>query len=164
MPSVHDLVLIVCIGAGATAVMDGWLLVLQRLGVPVSNFALVGRWIGHMARGRFAHAAIGKAAAAPREHAIGWLTHYAVGIAFAGVLVAAQGAEWPRQPSLLPAVATGLATVVLPLFVMQPAMGSGFAASKTPAPLKNCLKSVANHAVFGVGLYLCAAVLVLVMR
>lgn len=47
---------VVLIGAGATAFMDAWLLLLKRLGVPTNNFALVGRWIGHLAQGRFAHA------------------------------------------------------------------------------------------------------------
>jgi hypothetical protein len=56
----------------------------------------------------------------------------------------------------LPAVALGVGTVVFPLFVMQPAMGLGVAASRTPAPLKNCLRSVVNHAVFGLGLFLSA--------
>jgi hypothetical protein len=41
---------------------------------------------------------------------------------------------------------------------MQPAMGSGVMASKTPAPLSNSLRNLANHAVFGTGLYLAAAV------
>ena len=49
-----------------------------------------------------------------------------------------------------------LTAVAVPLFVMQPAMGLGVAASKTPAPLKNCTRSLVNHAVFGVGLYLAA--------
>ena len=51
----------------------------------------------------------------------------------------------------------GLATVTAPWLVMQPAMGLGFAALKTPAPLKNCARSLTNHAVFGAGLYLAAA-------
>jgi len=42
---------------------------------------------------------------------------------------------------------------------MQPAMGAGFAASRTPAPMKNRIRSVANHAVFGLGLYLSAVIL-----
>jgi hypothetical protein len=54
--------------------------------------------------------------------------------------------------------------VVAPLFVMQPAMGSGFAASKTPTPLKNCLRSLANHTVFGLGLYASALLVALVAR
>ena len=85
------------------------------------------------------------------ELALGWLTHYAVGIAFAGLLVVMVGHGWVAAPSLLPAVALGIGTVVFPLFLMQPAMGQGVAASRTPAPLRNCLRSVLNHAVFGLG-------------
>jgi hypothetical protein len=44
---------------------------------------------------------------------------------------------------------------------MQPAMGLGVAASRTPSPLKNCLRSVVNHAVFGLGLFLSACVTLL---
>jgi len=38
-------------------------------------------------------------------------------------------------------------------------MGAGIASSRTTAPLKNSLRSLANHAVFGLGLYLSAAAL-----
>ena len=41
---------------------------------------------------------------------------------------------------LLAQLAVGMGTVAAPLLVMQPAMGSGFAASRTPTPLKNCLR------------------------
>jgi hypothetical protein len=150
------LVAIVLIGVGATAVLDLWLVALKRLGVPTGSFALIGRWVTHMARGKFTHASIAKAEPVGNELAIGWLTHYAVGIAFAAVLVAVQGSGWVLQPTFMPAFLTGVATVSMPLFVMQPAMGSGFAASKTPTPLKNCARSVANHAVFGIGMYLAA--------
>jgi len=159
MPSPLDIAQVVLIGAGATAFMDLWLLLLRRLGVPTNNLALVGRWVGHLARGRLAHASIAKARPVPHEGRLGWLTHYLVGIAFAGLLVAVQGSGWLQRPTLLPALAFGAVTVAMPLFVMQPAMGSGFAAAKTPAPLKNCLRSMANHIVFGVGLYLVATVL-----
>ena len=39
------------------------------------------------------------------------------------------------------------------------AMGAGFLALKTPTPLKNALRSLANHTVFGAGLYVAAAAL-----
>jgi len=149
----HDLVQVILIGVGATALMDLWLLALARLGVPTSSFALIGRWVGHLPRGRFAHTAIAQAAPIAAERPLGWLTHYAVGIAFAGILVGFMGPAWLLQPTPWPALAFGVATVVVPLFVMQPAMGAGFAASKTAAPLKNCLRSTVNHAVFGAGLY-----------
>ena len=53
----------------------------------------------------------------------------------------------------------GIVTVAVPLFVMQPALGAGFASSRTPTPLKNCLRSVATHAVFGLGMYWAALLL-----
>lgn len=159
MPSVHDLAASVAIGAGATAVMDLWLLLLGRLGVPTQSFALIGRWVGHLARGRLAHAAIAEAPPIAGELALGWATHYAVGIAFAGLLLAVQGRAWALAPTLAPALAVGAATVAAPWLVMQPALGAGIAGRKTPRPGANRLRSLANHGVFGLGLYLSAAAL-----
>jgi len=152
----EDIARVALIGIGATATMDAWLLVLKRLNVPTLNFALIGRWVGHWRRGRWAHESIAKAPAVRGELALGWLVHYLTGIAFAGVLVGLQGLAWARQPSLLPALAVGIATVAAPWLVMQPAMGAGIAASRTPAPAGNRLRSLANHTVFGCGLYLAA--------
>ena len=58
---------ILLIGIGATAVMDAWLLLLQRLGVPTLNFAMIGRWVGHWRNGTWKHDAIAKAAPAVVE-------------------------------------------------------------------------------------------------
>ena len=156
MSPLQDFAQVVLIGVGATITLDIWLITLNRLGVPTLNFAFIGRWVGHLARGRFAHQAIAKARPIRAEVPLGWAIHYAAGIGFAGLLVGIQGLEWLRQPTLFPAVAVGIGTAVIPLFLMQPAMGAGFAGSKTPAPLKNCIRSVANHAVFGAGLFLAA--------
>jgi hypothetical protein len=146
------------IGAGATAVMDLGLWVQRRLKLPTSSFGLVGRWFGHMARGQFAHEAIAKAAPVKGELALGWLVHYATGIAFAGLLVGLYGTAWAAQPTVVPALCVGIGTVLAPLFLMQPAMGAGIASSRTATPLRNCLRSLFNHAVFGAGLYLAALV------
>jgi hypothetical protein len=156
MTAIETTARIVLLGAGATAVMDLWLALLKRMGVQTLNFAFIGRWVAHLFHGRLTHPSIAKAQPVPGELAWGWLTHYAVGIAFAGLLVALEGVAWIQAPSALPALAVGLCTVAFPLFVMQPAMGLGFAASRTPAPLKSCLRSMINHTVFGLGLYLAA--------
>jgi hypothetical protein len=158
MTSLHDLATIACIGIGATATMDLWLLIQKQMGARTLSFAYIGRLVGHLLRGRFAHAAIAHAPPIAGELAWGWLTHYAVGVAFASVLVGIEGLAWARSPSLLPAVAVGIGTVALPLFVMQPAMGAGIASSRTPTPLKNSVRSLANHTVFGLGLYFSAVV------
>jgi hypothetical protein len=147
------------IGIGATATMDLWLLLLSRLGVPTTSFAMVGRWVGHVARGQVAHLAIAKASPVRHELGLGWLTHYVIGVVYVAILAAMQGKAWFEQPTFLPALAFGVVTVAAPWFVMQPAMGAGFLALKTPTPLMNCLRNLANHAVFGTGMYLAAAAL-----
>ena len=119
----EHLVYAVPIGAGATALMDLWGLARKRLlGVPAPDYGLVGRWLGYMPRGRFRHAPIAASAPVPGEKLIGWTAHYAIGVGFAGVLLALFGAEWAGRPSVGPALAVGLAnrflhcsaTVVLP--------------------------------------------------
>lgn len=157
--SIEDVARVALIGAGATAAMDLWLALLGRLGIPTLDFAMIGRWVGHWPRGVFVHEAIGKAAPVTGEFALGCLTHYATGVAFAAVLVAGFGMEWTRGPTLMPALGVGLATVAAPWLLMQPAMGAGLASSKTPTPAKNRARSLANHAVFGLGLYLSALLL-----
>lgn len=95
----------------------------------------------------------------PDELLLGWVIHYAAGIALAMLLVGVHGVMWLQPPTWLPALAFGMATVVIPLFVMQPAMGAGVASSLTPKLLKNCLCSLATHTVFEYGLYLFSAML-----
>jgi hypothetical protein len=146
------------IGAGATLVLDAWAAMLRRaFGIRPLDWALAGRWLGHFPRGRFMHADIAAAAPIRGERMLGWCFHYATGIAFASALLATQGTAWARQPTLLPCLVLGLLSVLFPFFVMQPSLGAGIAASKTPSPAQARLRSVATHAVFGIGLYLAAA-------
>jgi hypothetical protein len=148
------LIYAVLIGAGATAVMDLWGLARSRLfGARAADYGLVGRWIGHMARGRFRHDAIAASPPVRGERLIGWTVHYAVGVAFAAVLLALWGLEWVRQPSIGPALIVGLGTVAAPFLIMQPGMGAGIAASRTPRPGAARFQSLVTHAVFGIGLY-----------
>lgn len=146
----------VAIGIGATLLMDLWALLLRQFGVPSLNFAYLGRWLGHLPDGQWAHESIARAAPVRGELALGWLAHYTIGITFAGLALVVFGAGWARSPDLGRALLLGLVTVAAPLLVLQPALGAGVASSKTSAPLLNTLKSVATHAVFGVGLYLAA--------
>lgn len=148
----------VLIGAGATLVMDIWAAVLRRFGVASLNFALLGRWIGHLPRGRWIHEGIAKATPVRGELLIGWAAHYSIGITFAALLFAICGVQWARSPTLLPALLIGIVTVVAPLFILQPALGAGIASSKTSRPTFNTIKSLITHLVFGVGLFLAARV------
>ncbi|MGF6172599.1 DUF2938 domain-containing protein [Ensifer sp. 4252] len=153
------------IGIGATAVMDLWAVALKRLlDMPSLDYGMVGRWIGHFPQGRFMHQRIVAAAPVRGERLIGWTAHYAIGIVFAGLLLLIWGHDWATRPTLGPALIIGLMTVVAPFFLMQPGMGAGIAASKTPSPNIARLRSLLAHAIFGLGLYLSALVLSILWR
>lgn len=147
-------------GVGATLLVDGWALLRRAwLGVPLPNYALVGRWFAHMPRGRFRHASMAGVPAVRGEQALGWLAHYAIGIAFAALLPLVWGTGWMHQPRLVPALVVGVLTVAAPFLLMQPAMGLGLAASRTPRPAAARWQSLVTHAVFGLGLYIAASLL-----
>ncbi|WP_250064264.1 DUF2938 domain-containing protein [Stenotrophomonas mori] len=150
---------VMAVGAVATAVTDLWAAMLRRLGRPVLDYALLGRWLGHLRRGRWRHAPIQAAAPVRCERLLGWLAHYAIGIGMAAALLAVLGSGWLRAPTLAPALAFGVVSVALPFLVMQPAFGAGIAAARVPRPWPARLQSVATHALFGLGLYLGARVL-----
>lgn len=79
--------------------------------------------------------------------------HYLTGFAFAALLVGIQGESWLHQPTLAPALMVGIGTVAAPFLLMQPGMGAGFAARRTPNPASARLQSLITHGVFGLGLY-----------
>ena len=148
------------IGVGATIIMDLWGIFLKRsFGIVGLNYGLVGRWVGHFARGQFSHAKITSAMTIKHENAIGWGVHYATGIVFTLGFLLVVSKEWLDNPSALAALGFGLLTIVFPFFVMQPCLGLGFAASKTPAPTNARLKSAVTHLIFGLGLYLSALII-----
>ena len=156
---------VVIIGAGATVLMDLWVLARKRLlGVPAASYGLVGRWIAGLARGRFRHERIAASPAVRGELAIGWIAHYLIGIAFAALLLAICGIDWARRPTLAPALIVGIGTVLAPFLVMQPGMGAGFFASRSPRPNAARLQSVVTHAIFGFGLYAAGSITTLLYR
>ncbi|HTM97055.1 MAG TPA: DUF2938 domain-containing protein [Croceibacterium sp.] len=146
-------------GVGGTIVLDLWALLLTRVfNVPATNWAMVGRWLGNMPRGVFAHRSMAEAPPVTGETAIGWAFHYAIGIGYGLLLLAVCGREWFERPTLLPPMILVWAALVLPYFVMMPGMGSGVAGARTARPNVARLKSLATHSVFGLGLYVSASV------
>jgi hypothetical protein len=145
---------IILIGVGATAVIDLWSIARKHLlGIAPPNYGLVGRWLAYMAYGRFRHDSIAAAHPIKGEELIGWTAHYLIGIAYAALLVGIAGLAWLQHPTFWPAMAVGVGTVAAPYFLMQPGMGAGIAASRTPRPGAARLQSLIMHAMFGFGLY-----------
>lgn len=151
----NTLVFTVVIGAGATSLMDCWAIARRRLlGVPPPDYGLLGRWLAHMAlSGRFRHDRIAAATAVRGELALGWAAHYLIGVSFAALLVGIWGPAWLLQPAIGPALLVGLGTSAAPFLLMQPGMGGGIAASRTPRPGAARLQTLVTHTIFGLGLY-----------
>ena len=151
----------VLVGLGATLIMDLSALIQARVfGSASLDYRLVGRWLGHMPKGQFRHASIVAAHPTWHESLIGWGFHYVTGVVFAMVLLAVQGQAWLCSPSLMPALLTGLISVLAPFCIMQPAFGFGFAAAKTPTPNRARRRSLLAHLTFGAGLFVAGWLLI----
>lgn len=153
----HEFLAAIVVGVGATLMMDGWNLFLERVfRIPSLDYGLLGRWILHMPEGSFRHPSIRSASPKPFERTIGWLAHYSIGVGLALGLVVLTSGQAIARPALLPALVYGIGTVVFPFFVLQPSLGLGIASSRVPNPARARAKSLVTHTVFGVGLYVCS--------
>lgn len=144
----------VLLGIGATLFMDSVAWIRKKvMNVSPLAYGLVGRWLLSQLDGVFRHPSILSASSKKYEKLVGWIFHYLTGIAFAAVMLFATGYQWLEEPSVLPPLLTGLISTVAPFFIMQPAFGYGWAASKTPSPNTARLNTVIAHLSYGVGLY-----------
>lgn len=144
----------ILMGLLATVLLDLWALMLNRVaGIPAPDWAMVGRWVGHLPS-RVFHDSIRDAPAVASEHTLGWGFHYAVGVAYGVILALIMGPDWLAAPTLLPAWIFSILMLGFGWFLLQPGLGLGMAASKTPDPTKARMLGLIAHTVFGVGLWL----------
>ncbi|WP_083522949.1 DUF2938 domain-containing protein [Pseudoclavibacter albus] len=161
---VGEVVQAAVVGVGATVTMDGVAEVLRRTrGARSLDYAMVGRWIGHMREGVFKHESIMAAEPVPHEKELGWVAHYAIGTGFA-VALAVVDPGWLERPRFVPAVAWGLGTVAAPWLLMQPCFGMGVAASKAPNPRQARLGSLRAHGSYGAGIWLSGRIVRAIVR
>lgn len=147
------------IGAGGTLAMDVWALVLNKTaGVPLPNWAMVGRWFCHIPKGKLFHDDIAKAEGFGSERAVGWIAHYAIGIIYAGVLIWVVPG-WLAAPTFLPAWILAMVAIGAGWFLLQPGMGGGIASSKRANAGQIRLLNFLAHTVFALGLWGTALVL-----
>jgi hypothetical protein len=154
-----SLISVIFIGLGATLTTDLWALFLNRaFKITSPNYCLVGRWLRYMPGGTLLHSNLAASPQKSAECTVGWIAHYMIGTTFTIAFVALVGNNWLQHPMLIPAIVFGVVTVLAPFCIMQPLFGLGFAASKTSNPTQARLRSLMNHAVFGIGLYLFALI------
>jgi len=91
------------------------------------------------------------------EAVIGWIMHYLIGIAY-GVVYVGMMVWLSDGPTWLNGFVFGLASVVVPWFLMQPCLGLGAMGSKAPNPNIPRYTALAAHCIYGVALYAGSAI------
>ena len=151
----------VCVGVGATLVMDGSMILASRLAPEALateklDVNLIGRWVGRLGRGPRQGEDITEAPAVPGEVALGLATHYLTGISLTQVYFASLDRSGV-QPGPIKAIAFGLATAALPLLVMFPSMGYGLGGRQSEDARRMRSVMLLGHTAFGAGIGLCTA-------
>lgn len=143
----------VFIGTLATLFMDLMTWCRKRFfKITALNYALVGRWMLCWKQGVFRHKNILQSPQQKYEHISGWLIHYLLGIVWAYLYLLINNL-FAFEYLLLSILIFALLTTLAPLMLMQPALGFGFFASRTPHPSKSIQNSLITHLIFGFGLY-----------
>ena len=151
----------VCVGVGATLVMDASMVLAGRLAPEVLaseklDVNLIGRWVEGLGRSPKRGEDITGASAVPGEVALGLATHYVTGIVLTQVYLSSLDRLGVRS-SVVKATVFGVATAALPLFVMFPSMGYGVGGRQSTDGRRMRSVMLLGHTAFGAGIGLCTA-------
>jgi len=140
-------------GVVGTMVMDLLNSLLARTGLITRiDVRMIGRMSSGWVRGRFSYGHPGEMKPAAHEAAVGYLSHYLIGVGLAVPFVVGWGvlADGPVSPAWI--FVYGIATTVASVFLVYPSMGLGVFGRKSPEGIRAPLSSLANHTFFGAGM------------
>lgn len=142
-------------GIVGAVLMDITEMAAARIGITSGvNIALVGRWFIGLARGQWVHADILHAPSSSHEVGVGWAFHLLVGgggvALMYPLLLMDTGLALPTH-HLLGGVPFGLATSLLPWFILLPAFGWGWFGRRGPRGSNALLASTLSHIPYGWG-------------
>ena len=118
------------------------------------SVALVGRWCIGLTRGQLRHANILHARALPGEVDAGWAFHVFVGgggVALLYPAVLQLSGLPPTADHLVGGLLFGLATSVLPWFILLPSFGWGLFGRRGPPGTNAVLAATLSHIPYGLG-------------
>ncbi len=142
-------------GIVATATLDLWQQVYRLVfGAPITDWAMIGRWVGHIPEGQFVQPDLGKAPPIANERILGWIVHYVVGIGYAVVYLLLMRFVVGSPPSFISALVFGAVSVVVTWFFMEPILGAGVMGSKIPGQAGARVHDFTSHLSLGVGLFI----------
>lgn len=143
-------------GIVGAVLMDLTEMAAARIGITSGvNVALLGRWFSGLTRGHLVHADIRACEPQPNEVRLGWAFHLLIGGGGVAILypvvLLSLGAD-PLAHPWLGGLLFGLATSVLPWFVLLPAFGWGWFGRRGPRGTHALLASPLSHVPYGLGL------------
>jgi hypothetical protein len=142
-------------GIVATATLDIWQQIYRlAFGTPITDWAMIGRWVGHIPDGRFVQPDIGNAPPIANERMLGWIVHYFVGIGYAVVYLLLMRFVVGSPPSFISPLVFGAVSVVVTWFFMEPILGAGVMGSKIPGQAGAMVHDFTSHLSLGVGLFI----------
>ena len=119
------------------------------------NAALIGRWFMGFFQGRFCYADIRNAVSIENEKRIGIGFHYIIGGGCVALMypffLYAVGLDGTSN-HIIPSLLFGLATSVLPWFILLPSFGWGFFGTKAPQNARPVLASLLSHTPYGLAI------------
>lgn len=126
-----------------------------RIGITSGvNIALVGRWFIGLLRGRLTHEDIRESTPHPHEVKAGWGFHFIIGGGAVALIYPlffkASGLPLPAS-HLLGGILFGLATSILPWFILLPSFGWGLFGRKGPDGSNALVASTLSHIPYGLG-------------
>ena len=151
------------VGVVATLTMDAAMVAAATIGGGAfasqrTDLGVIGRWAGGMLRGQWRHVDASSEDPGTLDVPLGLATHYLTGIALTEAFVLV---PWRQPaPTFAAAVAYGVATSVLPLFVLFPSLGYGPAGLRSGEAARLARIMLVGHTAFGAGIGLGTALLV----
>ncbi|MFP8965635.1 DUF2938 family protein [Pokkaliibacter sp. CJK22405] len=144
------------VGVISTLALDIWVILVEKvLGIPPTNWGMVGRWLTGLMKGQFLLDTRNDSTPSGSEKALGWIFHYGIGIAYAVLLLLIYGTGFISAPHWLGFIVVGVVLSTLAgLMILMPAMGGGLFARKTPNPGQVIIYILIAHGAFAVGQYL----------
>ena len=129
---------------------------LARLGYSSGvTAAYIGRWVRALMKAKCKHHDIRKAQAVYGELQIGIAFHFIIGGGFVALLypwfIDFVGLETLSE-HLVTGIVYGLATTVLPWFILMPALGWGWFGSKIPFESEPVITPLLSHIAYGLGI------------
>ncbi len=150
-------VIMFCLVTGilSTVALDIWVTLVEKvIGLPATNWGMVGRWLCGISRGQWVLSNSGPSTPSAAEKTLGWAFHYVVGTSYSVLIVLVWGVEFIHAPTVMPVVMVGVVISTLAgLMILMPGLGAGFMGRKLPNQGVMFAYVVVAHVVYALALY-----------